>query len=30
VLDLWTKDEPGYISRANQNWPEVAKKPLKQ
>ncbi len=30
VLDLWTKDEPGYISRANQNWPDVAKQPLKQ
>ena len=30
VLDLWTKDEPGYILRANENWPDVAKQPLKQ
>lgn len=30
VLELWTKDEPGYIERADQNWPDVAKQPLKQ
>jgi YHS domain-containing protein len=30
VLDLWKRDEPGYITRANQNWPDVAKQPLKQ
>jgi YHS domain-containing protein len=30
VLDIWTKDEPGYIARANQNWPEVAKQPMKE
>lgn len=30
VLDLWTKDEPGYIARANQNWPEVSKQPMKE
>jgi hypothetical protein len=30
VLELWTKDQPGYISRANQNWPEVSKQPMRQ
>jgi YHS domain-containing protein len=29
VLDLWTKDEPGYIAKANANWPEVAKQAQK-
>lgn len=30
VLDLWVKDEPGYIARANENWPEVSKQPMKE
>jgi len=30
VFDIWTKDEPGYIARANRNWPEVSKQPMKQ
>lgn len=30
VLDIWTQDEPGYIARANRNWPEVSKQPLKE
>ena len=30
VLDLWVKDEPGYIARAKQNWPEVSKQPMKE
>ena len=30
VLDLWVKDEAGYITRANRNWPDVAKQPMKQ
>ncbi len=30
VLELWMQDEPGYISRANRNWPEVSKMPMKE
>ena len=30
VLELWTQDQPGYIARANKNWPEVSKQPMKQ
>jgi YHS domain-containing protein len=30
VLGIWSKDEPGNIARADQNWPEVSKQPLKQ
>jgi YHS domain-containing protein len=29
VLDLWSKDIPGYIAKANVNWPDVAKQPRK-
>jgi hypothetical protein len=29
VLDLWTQDEPGYIAKANANWPEVSKQAQK-
>ena len=29
VLELWTQDQAGYIKRANENWPEVAKQPMK-
>ncbi len=25
VRDLWSKDEPGYIARADANWPDVSK-----
>lgn len=30
VLDIWNKDVPGYVMRANEKWPEVQKQPLKQ
>ena len=30
VLELWTQDQPGYITRANRNWPEVSKMPMKE
>ena len=30
VLDLWTQDQAGYIARANKNWPEVSKMPMKE
>jgi YHS domain-containing protein len=30
VLELWTQDEAGYIKRANDNWPEVSRQPMKQ
>jgi len=30
VLDMWTQDQAGYISRANKNWPEVSKMPMKE
>jgi hypothetical protein len=30
VLDLWTQDQPGYIRKANQNWPEVSKQPMRE
>jgi YHS domain-containing protein len=30
VLDIWSKDQPGYISRAKQNWPEVSQQPMRQ
>jgi YHS domain-containing protein len=29
VLELWTQDQAGYIKRANENWPEVAKQEMK-
>jgi YHS domain-containing protein len=29
VLGLWSKDIPGYIAKANANWPDVAKQPRK-
>ena len=25
VLDIWSKDAPGYIAKANENWPAVSK-----
>ena len=30
VLDIWKRDEPGNIVKANKNWPEVSKMPLKK
>lgn len=30
VLELWTQDQAGYISRANKNWPDVSKQPMKE
>jgi hypothetical protein len=30
VLDIWMKDEPGYIERANRNWPEVSRQPMRE
>jgi YHS domain-containing protein len=30
VLDIWSKDTPGYIEKANENWPVVSKMPPKQ
>ena len=30
VLEIWTRDPPGYITRADKNWPQVAKMPLKE
>ena len=30
VLELWTQDQPGYIERANRNWPEVSRMPMKE
>ncbi len=30
VQDLWSKDMPGYIAKANENWPAVSKMPAKQ
>jgi YHS domain-containing protein len=30
VLDIWNKDVPGNIAKADQNWPTVSKQPLKQ
>jgi YHS domain-containing protein len=30
VLDLWLQDTQGYIERANRNWPEVSRQPLKE
>ena len=30
VLELWTQDQAGYISRANKNWPEVSRQPMKE
>jgi len=30
VLELWKQDEAGYIKRANENWPEVSKQPMKE
>jgi YHS domain-containing protein len=30
VLGIWTQDEPGNISRADKNWPEVSKQPLRK
>ncbi len=30
VLEMWTQDQAGYISRANKNWPEVSKMPMKE
>jgi hypothetical protein len=30
VLELWTQDQPGYIERANKNWPEVSKTAMKE
>jgi hypothetical protein len=28
VRDLWNKDIPGYIAKADENWPKLPKKPL--
>jgi YHS domain-containing protein len=30
VLEMWTQDQAGYIKRANENWPQVARQPMKQ
>ncbi|HTU65110.1 MAG TPA: YHS domain-containing (seleno)protein [Steroidobacteraceae bacterium] len=30
VRDIWRKDVPGNITRADANWPEVAKQPMQQ
>ena len=30
VLDLWSKDVPGYIERANRNWPEVSRQTMRE
>ena len=30
VLEIWQQDEAGYIKRANQNWPEVSRMPMKE
>ena len=30
VLDIWKQDIPGYIEKADRNWPEVSKQPMKQ
>jgi len=30
VLGIWSKDEPGNIARANENWPTVKTQPMKQ
>jgi len=30
VLDIWTKDQAGYIERANRNWPEVSRLPMRE
>jgi YHS domain-containing protein len=29
VLELWSKDIPGYVTKADANWPEVSKQPRK-
>lgn len=29
VLAMWSKDVPGYIAKADANWPEVARQPRK-
>jgi hypothetical protein len=30
VLDIWTQDQAGYIGRANRNWPEVSRQPMRE
>lgn len=30
VLDIWKRDVPGNIVKADENWPTVSKQPLKQ
>ena len=30
VLEMWTQDQAGYIKRANGNWPEVSRQPMKR
>jgi hypothetical protein len=30
VLDIWKKDEKGNIAKAEANWPEVSRQPMKQ
>jgi YHS domain-containing protein len=30
VLGIWTQDEPGNISRADKNWPDVAQQPIRK
>ena len=30
VLELWTQDQADYITRANKNWPEVSRQPMKE
>jgi YHS domain-containing protein len=29
VLELWSKDIPGYLGKADANWPEVSRQPRK-
>ena len=30
VLHLWNQDQAGYIEKANRNWPEVSKQPMRE
>jgi YHS domain-containing protein len=29
VLELWSKDIPGYLAKADANWPDVSRQPRK-
>jgi hypothetical protein len=30
VLEMWQQDEAGYIKRADRNWPDVSRMPMKE